>query len=36
MATDELVEKAQEAADRNQVNQAMNKPDTREHVAGAE
>jgi hypothetical protein len=34
--TDELVEKAQEAANRNQVNQSMNKPDTREHIADVE
>jgi hypothetical protein len=33
VVADELVEKAQEAADRNET---MNKPDTREHIADAE
>ena len=36
VVADELVEKAQEAAVRNQANQTMKKPDTREHIADAE
>jgi len=36
VVADELVEKAQEAADRNEANQEMSKPDTREHIADAE
>ena len=36
VVADELVEKAQEAAVRNQANQTMSKPDTREHIADAE
>jgi len=36
VVADELVEKAQEAADRNEANQEVSKPDTREHIADAE
>ena len=36
VVADELVEKAQEAADRNEANQEMSKPDTREHITDAE